>query len=183
VTAIEGDATEPTTGGPASDAETLLGFPVTRSCSQRVLHVPAEEWVATMWRLRDDEHFEMLTDLCGVDYLTHPGRSTLPPDVDPQRFEVVVELLSLSKTERLRVRTQLPAAAPTLPSLYEVWAAADALEREAADLYGITFEGHPDPNRILMPEDWEGHPLRKDYAVGRIPVQFKAPQAGRPRGR
>jgi NADH-quinone oxidoreductase subunit C len=61
-----------------------------------------------------------------------------------------------------------------VPSLFDMWAGAEAFEREVFDLMGIVFTDHPDLTRILMPEDWEGHPLRKDYAVGRVPVQFKA---------
>lgn len=116
--------------------------------------------------------FEMLADLCAVDYLSHPGRD-LPPGVEPERFEVVVNLLSLSQRRRVRVRVQVPEADPAVPSVVDLYPGADAMEREAFDLMGIRFAGHPDLTRILMPEDWEGHPLRKDYGVGRVPVQFK----------
>ncbi|MBW8825651.1 MAG: NADH-quinone oxidoreductase subunit C [Acidobacteria bacterium] len=117
--------------------------------------------------------FELCSDVTGVDYLTHPGR-TLPEDIAAERFEVVVNLVSLSKRERDRVRCQVPAGDPRLPTITDLYAGADAPEREVFDMFGLVFEGHPDLTRILMPEDWEGHPLRKDYAVGRIPVQFKA---------
>jgi NADH-quinone oxidoreductase subunit C len=116
--------------------------------------------------------FELCADLCAVDYLSHPGRS-LPDGVEPERFEVVVNLVSLSEKRRVRVRVQVPEAEPAVPSLIEVYPGVDAMEREAFDLLGVRFEGHPDLTRILMPEDWEGHPLRKDYGVGRVPVQFK----------
>jgi NADH-quinone oxidoreductase subunit C len=116
--------------------------------------------------------FEMLADLCAVDYLTHPGRA-LPDGVAAERFEVVVNLLSLSAKRRVRVRVQVPAADPAVDSLVDLYPGADAMEREAFDLVGVVFRGHPDLTRILMPEDWEGHPLRKDYGVGRVPVQFK----------
>ena len=122
--------------------------------------------------LRDDG-FELCSDVTGVDYLTHPGR-TLPDDIAPERFEVVVNLVSLTKRERARVRCQVPASDPRLPTITDLYASADAPERETFDMFGLVFEGHPDLTRILMPEDWEGHPLRKDYGVGRIPVQFKA---------
>jgi NADH-quinone oxidoreductase subunit C len=116
--------------------------------------------------------FEMCVDLCAVDYLTHPGR-TLPEGVTPERFEVVVNLLSLSMRQRVRIRVQVPESDPSLDSLFDVFPGTEAMEREAYDLMGIVFTRHPDLTRILMPEDWEGHPLRKDYGVGRVPVQFK----------
>jgi NADH-quinone oxidoreductase subunit C len=119
-----------------------------------------------------DDGFEMLADLCGVDYLTHPGRS-LPDGVQAERFEVVVNLLSLSRRQRVRIRVQVPEADPVLDSVVDVYPGVDFMEREAYDMVGILFAGHPDLTRILMPEDWEGHPLRKDYGVGRVPVQFK----------
>jgi NADH-quinone oxidoreductase subunit C len=119
-----------------------------------------------------DEGFEQCSDLTAVDYLSHPGRP-LPDGVDPERFEVVVNLLSLSRRERRRLRVQVPESDPQLPSLVDLYPGADALEREVFDMFGIVFAGHPDLTRILMPEEWEGHPLRKDYGVGRVPVQFK----------
>ena len=119
-----------------------------------------------------DEGFETCADLCGVDYLTHPGR-TLPDGVTGERFEVVVNLLSLSQVRRVRVRVQVPADDAELPTLFDLYPGTEAMEREAYDLFGIVFTDHPDMTRILLPEDWEGHPLRKDYGVGRVPVQFK----------
>jgi NADH-quinone oxidoreductase subunit C len=116
--------------------------------------------------------FEMCADLCAVDYLTHPGRS-LPEGVRPERFEVVVNLMSLSMRQRVRVRVQVPDSDPAVDSIFDVYPGTEAMEREAYDMVGIIFTGHPDLTRILMPEDWEGHPLRKDYGVGRVPVQFK----------
>ena len=86
---------------------------------------------------------------------------------------MVVELLSLSQHKRLRVRCQVPAVDPVVPTLFELWAGSEAHERETYDMFGILFAGHPDPTRILMPDDWEGHPLRKDYAIGHVPIQFK----------
>jgi NADH-quinone oxidoreductase subunit C len=119
-----------------------------------------------------DAGFEMCSDLCAVDYLTHPGRS-LPEGVTPERFEVVVNLLSLSMRQRVRIRVQVPESDPVVDSLFDVYPGTEAMERETYDLVGIVFDGHPDLTRILMPEDWEGYPLRKDYGVGRVPVQFK----------
>jgi NADH-quinone oxidoreductase subunit C len=97
----------------------------------------------------------------------------LPPEIDPERFEVVVNLLRMRDRTRVRVRVQVPESEPTVPSLFDVHPGTEAMEREVYDMFGITFDGHPDLSRILMPEDWIGHPLRKDYAVGQIPVQFK----------
>jgi len=119
-----------------------------------------------------DSGFELCADLCAVDYLTHPGRR-LPDGIGPERFEIVVNLLSLSQKRRLRIRVQVPEAEPVVDSLFDVYPGTEAMEREAFDLFGIRFAGHPDLTRILMPEDWEGHPLRKDFGDGRVPVQFK----------
>jgi NADH-quinone oxidoreductase subunit C len=116
--------------------------------------------------------FEMCVDVCAVDYLEHPERA-LPDGVERTRFEVVVNLLSLSKRQRVRVRVQAGDDAPEVASLFALYPGTEAMEREAFDLLGVVFTGHPDLTRILMPEDWEGHPLRKDYSAGRVPVQFK----------
>ncbi|HRE02127.1 MAG TPA: NADH-quinone oxidoreductase subunit C [Ilumatobacteraceae bacterium] len=148
----------------------IHGFTVADSLGQQVIHVPRDAYVATVKALLADGYLQ-LTDLCAVDYLTHPGR-TLPDDVAPERFEVVVNLLDHAHRRRLRIRVQIPAADATCPTLFDLHPGADAMEREAFDLMGITFTDHPDPSRILMPEDWEGHPLRKDYDAGAIPVQF-----------
>jgi NADH-quinone oxidoreductase subunit C len=121
---------------------------------------------------RRDDGFEMCTDLCAVDYLSHPGRR-LPAEVTAERFEVVVQLLSVGQGRRCQIRVQVPEADPSLASLWDLYPGVEAMEREAFDMLGIRFVGHPDLTRILMPEDWEGHPLRKDYGVGRVPVQFK----------
>jgi NADH-quinone oxidoreductase subunit C len=116
--------------------------------------------------------FEMLVGLTAVDYLGHPGR-TLPSEVTPERFELVAMLLSLAQVRRVRVRVQVPEDEAEVASLWDLYRGAEAMEREVFDMYGISFTGHPDLTRILMPEDWEGHPLRKDFGVGRVPVQFK----------
>ena len=92
---------------------------------------------------------------------------------------MVINLLSHQKKERLRLRIQVPESDPVISSIFDFYPGSEALEREVYDLFGIEFEGHPDPTRILMPENWNGHPLRKDYDAGAIPVQFKnAPGAG-----
>jgi NADH-quinone oxidoreductase subunit C len=118
------------------------------------------------------DDFEMCVDLCGVDYLEHRDRA-LPQGVVRTRFEVVVNLLSLSKRQRVRVRVQAGDDEPEVDSLFVLYPGTEAMEREAFDLFGVLFTNHPDLTRILMPEEWEGHPLRKDYGSGRVPVQFK----------
>ncbi len=138
---------------------------------QEVLFPTRGQYFDLVGELRDGG-FETCSDLCGVDYLAHPGRR-FPQGVVAERFEVVVNLLSLSQGRRLRIRLQVPESDPVAPSLFDLYPGTEAMEREAYDLFGIVFEGHPDMTRILMPEDWEGHPLRKDYGVGRVPVQFK----------
>jgi NADH-quinone oxidoreductase subunit C len=158
-----------------SDAGTLSVLPDVprlpdRSVSQ--LAFPHRETYAEMVQAFRDAGFETCADLCAVDYLTHPGR-TLPEGVKPERFEVVVNLLSLSMRQRVRIRVQVPENDPVVPTLTDIYSGTEAMEREAFDMIGIIFEGHPDLTRILMPDDWEGHPLRKDYGVGRVPVQFK----------
>lgn len=151
--------------------ETLHGCPVVYSRDQRVLLVGRDQYVAVVKALANDG-FDVCIDLTGVDYLLMPHRA-LDAGVQPERFEVVVNLLSLTKRERIRLRVQVPAEDATVPSLFDVHPGTEAHERETFDMFGITFDGHPDMTRILMPEDWDGHPLRKDYDQGFIPVQFK----------
>jgi NADH-quinone oxidoreductase subunit C len=147
-------------------------YPVTTGLGgETVGYVTREGYVDAIRSLRDDG-YELCSDVCAVDYLGHPGRA-LPDGVAPERFEVVVNLLSLSKKERTRIRVQVPEGDCVIDSLFELYPGTEAMEREAFDLMGVVFRGHPDLTRILMPEDWEGHPLRKDYGVGRVPVQFK----------
>ncbi|MDA8148667.1 MAG: NADH-quinone oxidoreductase subunit C [Actinomycetota bacterium] len=138
---------------------------------QEVAFVARGAYVGAVQAYRD-AGFEMCADLCAVDYLLLGDRQ-VAEGVDPERFEVVVNLLSLSQRRRVRVRVQVPESDPSVPTLFDVYPGVEAMEREVFDLFGIVFEGHPDLTRILMPEDWEGHPLRKDYGVGRVPVQFK----------
>ena len=155
----------------------LATLPASTSRGQDVLHPTREQYVDTMVALRA-AGFDMCMDVTAVDYYASSGRE-LPVGVEPERFEVVVNLLSRSERKRMRVRVQVPADDAVVPSLFDCWAGTEAMEREVFDLMGISFDGHPDLTRILMPEDWEGHPLRKDYATGRIPVQFKHPPATR----
>jgi NADH-quinone oxidoreductase subunit C len=151
--------------------ETEYGVPVTRPRGDLVLHPSRDELVDLVKALRAEGYF-MCIDVCGVDYLTHPGRP-LPATITPERFEVVVALLDHGNHRRVRLRVQIPADDPTCPSLFAIHPGTEAMEREAYDMFGITFVDHPDMTRILMPEEWIGHPLRKDYSHGKIPVQFK----------
>jgi len=114
-----------------------------------------DQIVEVLQGLKDEPEFrfQQLIDLCGVDY---PER--------PLRFDVVYHLLSLTKNLRIRVKVQTDAEAP-VPSVTPVYPNADWYEREAFDMYGVKFEGHPDLRRILLPEDWTGYPLRKDYGI------------------
>jgi NADH-quinone oxidoreductase subunit C len=113
---------------------------------------------AVMTTLRDDESlaFEMLTDLCAVDLLPATPR-----------FEAVYHLYSVEKNHRLRIKARIPEEDARIASLCELWPSANWMEREVFDLYGIRFDGHPDLRRILLYDEFEGHPLRKDYAKER----------------
>ncbi len=104
--------------------------------------------------LRDKASFDYLVDLCGVD--NYPGEP---------RFEVVYLLGSMKTRERLRLKVSVPEENPRLASVVSVWKGADWMEREAYDMFGIIFLGHPDLRRILLTPDWEGFPLRKDYPL------------------
>ncbi len=168
---VEESEEEAQEAAPEVEVETQYGVAVTRSRGQLVLHPPVDQLIETVTALREDG-YNMLLDVTAVDYLTQPNRD-LPHGVAGARFELVVGLISHTKRERIRLRVQVDEADPTVPSLFDLYPGAEALERETYDMFGIVFEGHPDMSRILMPDDWHGHPLRKDYGVGAIPVQFK----------
>jgi len=110
--------------------------------------------------LRDEPTLKMdhLADLTAVDYSRYPG------DQGP-RFEVVYNLISIPFRHRIRLKARVPEEDPRVPSVSSVWNTANWHERETYDLMGIIFENHPDLRRILLPEDWEGHPLRKEYPL------------------
>ncbi len=163
--------TDPDTTEPAAPAE-LHGCPLTISHTQDVLHVPREKLRDVVDALRGDGYIQCV-DSAGVDYLGYEADRGLPDGIEPGRFEVVVTLINHTTRKRIRLRVQVPADDPTCPSLFRLHPGTEAMERETFDLFGISFDDHPDMTRIIMPEDWEGHPLRKDYSVGRIPVQFK----------
>jgi NADH-quinone oxidoreductase subunit C len=160
------------------EPEMLFGLPVTRSHGQIVLFVSREQYPDLLKTLHGAD-YHMVIDLTGVDYLVHPGRPELPADVAPERFEIVVNLINHRDRARLRLRIQVPESDPRLASAFDLYPGTEAMERESFDMFGIVFDGHPDLTRILMPEDWIGHPLRKDYDSGRIPVQFKGAPANR----
>jgi NADH-quinone oxidoreductase subunit C len=115
--------------------------------------------------LRDDAglRFELCSSVSGVDY---------GPEV-PQRLHSVYHLTSMTYRRRIRLEVTLDVDDPHLPSIVEVYPTADGQEREAYDMFGIVYDGHPALTRILMPDDWDGHPQRKDYPLGGIPVEYK----------
>ncbi|MBA2311381.1 MAG: NADH-quinone oxidoreductase subunit C [Actinobacteria bacterium] len=148
--------------------------------------IESDRWAERARELRDEGW--MLMDLCGLDR-SGLGRSVVNAGgagtagagfrnaegtggLYGPRFEVVVQLLHALKKERMTLHVNAAGDPPTVPSVVEVWPTANFLEREAFDMFGIQFEGHPHLTRILMPDDWEGHPLRKDYGVGKVPVEF-----------
>jgi NADH-quinone oxidoreductase subunit C len=175
------DVAVDTETAPPPPPETRHGVLVSRSRGQVVLHPSRAEYAKLIKALKA-EGFAMCSDLCAVDYLTASQARPLPSGVTAERFEVVVNLTNLDAGARVRVRVQVPASDPTVASLYEFYPGTEAMEREAWDLMGVSFTGHPDLSRILLPEEWVGHPLRKDEATGRIPVQFKATNERRDRG-
>jgi NADH-quinone oxidoreductase subunit C len=126
------------------------------------LIVPPEAAVPAALALRDEFDFVMLTEETAVDYY---------PEQAP-RFHVVCRMRSLKHNTIIGLRVPLDGNAPVMPSLTGVYPNANWFERELWDMFGIRFEGHPDPRRIIMPADWEGHPLRKDYPLGYEEVQF-----------
>jgi NADH-quinone oxidoreductase subunit C len=140
------------------------------------LHVRREHLLAVARTLRDDEalRFELLSSISGADYLDDPtGR----------RLHSVVHLASLTHRRRIRVEVSVSAEDPAMPSLTSVWPTADWHERETYDFFGIVYEGHHALTRIMMPDDWVGHPQRKDYPLGGIPVDYKGAQVPPPEKR
>jgi NADH-quinone oxidoreductase subunit C len=133
------------------------------SHDQDVARVPVGDWVEFATAAKE-AGFEVCVDVTAVDWL----RSR------PERYQVVANLLSMSQRVRVRMIATLGREDPIIGSLTPLWPGAGFAEREVYDMFGIVFDGHPDLTRILMPDDWEGHPLRKDFGVGSVPVQFKA---------
>jgi NADH-quinone oxidoreductase subunit C len=181
-TAREEDHEPAVNGGepasPVSDevaAVVVTRFPgsvFVESHGQPVVYVDRSVMADVATLLRDEEQFTMLVDTAVVDHLLDGSRVGVD-GVAPERFEVVVNFLSHARNRRIRVIAEVPAGDPTVPSLTPIYPGANFPERESYDLFGITFEGHPDLTRILMPDDWHGHPLRKDDPAARVPVTFK----------
>jgi NADH-quinone oxidoreductase subunit C len=129
------------------------------------LHVRPERIVEVCQVLRDDEslRFEFCSSVSGVDYLGS----------DARRLHVVYQLTSMTYRRRIRLEVAVSTERPQVPSVTGVYPTADWQERETYDMFGVVFTGHPALTRILMPDDWEGHPQRKDYPLGGVPVEYK----------
>lgn len=148
---------------------------ITELIGELTVIVRASEYIEVAQYLRDDPrlHFEQLIDLCGVDYQTYGGRTYN----DMPRFAVVLHLLSLSNNWRIRIRVFAPDHnnVPIIPSVIDIWNSANWYEREAFDLYGIVFEGHPDLRRILTDYGFIGHPFRKDFPIsGHVEMYYNS---------
>jgi NADH-quinone oxidoreductase subunit C len=132
---------------------------------QMCINVKAEHLVSVAQTLRDVEslRFEVCVSVSGVNF---------PGDKD-RELVASIELLSITHNRRVRLQVAVPDANPHMPSLTAIWPAADWHERETFDFFGIIFDGHPGLTRIQMPDDWPGHPQRKDYPLGGIPIEYK----------
>jgi len=128
------------------------------------LHIKRERLAEVAFKLRDTPslRFEMCLGVSGVHYPEQTGRE----------LHIVYVLLSLTHNRRVRLEVSVPDSDPHLPSLVEVWGGTNWHERETWDMFGIIFDGHPGLTRILMPDDWPGHPQRKDYPLGGIPIEY-----------
>ena len=127
------------------------------------LHVKREKLVDVARTLRDKLLFEMCMGVNGVHYPTDTNRE----------LHAIYPLLSITNNRRIRLEVSVPDSDPHIPSLVEVWAGNNWHERETYDMFGIIFDGHPALTRILMPDDWQGHPQRKDYPLSGISVEYK----------
>ena len=137
--------------------EAFPEYPLSAFRGQLRMVVPAAELMPTMRRLKEEFGFDMLVDVTCVDYLHYRGAK--------DRFGLVYLLADTENNRRLTVRVYLNEPELTVPSMYPLWKAADWLEREVWDMFGIRFAGHPDHRRILLPEEFTAHPLRKDYPL------------------
>ena len=137
-------------------------LPVEEFRGEFTVYVPSENIQTFMLELRDQHEFNMCIDVTAVDYY---------PEETP-RFHVIYQMYSIPHNVRLQVRTKLNGNSPKLDTIVEIYPGSNWKEREVYDLFGIRFTGHPDLRRMVMPEDWVGHPLRKDYPLGYEEVQF-----------
>jgi NADH-quinone oxidoreductase subunit C len=174
-----------------------LGCSLEQANQEITLVVPPENLLEVATSLRDEEcfAFEELIDVCGVDYSTYGktewqtreapntgfGRGVVRPsqsDAEPQeRFAAVYHLLSVRNNQRLRLRAFVDSEQPIVPSVVSIWSSADWFEREAFDLYGILFDGHPDLRRILTDYGFIGHPFRKDFPlIGQVEMRYDPEQ-------
>ena len=170
-------ASEPPYGGWMDDVATALAAAtgaagVDTAVEKVVVHrneitffVRREDLLAVAKVLRDDEllRFELLSGVSGVHY----------PDDEGRELHAIYHLLSMTHNRRIRLEVTAPDADPHIPSICATYPTADWHEREAFDFFGIVFDGHPALTRIQMPDDWPGHPQRKDYPLGGIPVEYK----------
>jgi NADH-quinone oxidoreductase subunit C len=147
---------------------------------QLILQVAKERLLEVCGVLRDDPQlkFDHLSDVTAVDYLEYNPAGGPPGEGRTPRFDVVYHFYSIPRNQRVRVKVAVEEEDATAPSLTGLWAAANWAERETYDLYGIEFAGHPNMTRILMPDDWQGHPLRKDYPLIEEEIEF-TPTLGR----
>jgi NADH-quinone oxidoreductase subunit C len=129
------------------------------------LHIVPEKIADVCRTMRDDDalRFELCSSVSAVDYL----------GADERRLHVAYHLTSMTYRRRVRLEAAVTAEEPFLPTVTSVYPTADWQEREVYDMFGIVFEGHPNLTRILMPDDWEGYPQRKDYPLGGVPVEYK----------
>jgi NADH-quinone oxidoreductase subunit C len=137
-------------------------------CGELTLHVPREHLVAVARQLRDEPalRFELCLGVNGVHY----------PDDAGGELHAVYPFMSITHNRRIRLEVAVPEADPHMPSLFSLYPATDWHERETYDFFGIVFDGHPSLTRIEMPDDWVGHPQRKDYPLGGIPIDYKGAQ-------
>jgi NADH:ubiquinone oxidoreductase subunit C len=156
----------------AAILERFDGARFVESHGQPVVYLDRSQWLDVAAFLRDEQQFTMCVDVTAVDFLTVVDRA-IPPGVEPERFELVANFLSHARNRRVRTIAQVPAADAEIASLTPLYPGLNFPEREVFDLFGITFVDHPDMTRILMPDEWEGHPLRKDDSPAQVPVTFK----------
>jgi NADH-quinone oxidoreductase subunit C len=133
--------------------------------------VAREHLLTLVSALRDDDalRFELCSSVSGVDYLDSGGPAATP---ERPRLHVVYHLTSMTYRRRIRLEVAVTVEDAHVPSVVGIYPTADWHEREAWDMFGIVFDGHPALTRILMPDDWDGHPQRKDYPLGGVPVEY-----------